>query len=297
MTDFAPDQPERKISADIRFYPSRALQPGLITSYYFTEIHGPAGTEIEDWLHPEWGNLRLGFGPVWDIGQADGGLAPAPHAALFGPTSRARAFRARPGLMLGIGFTPEGWASLVKMPASALADAWAPADAVLPGIAALRERLEHAGDDQARIALLDDWLTSLLPRYYRPDPKIAAILAGLGNPEEQTVEELARHLGMTPARLVRACRRWFGFSTKTLLRRQRFLRTLASLLEPQGRPISEVLDHAYCDQSHFNREFRRFMGMSPRAYFALPRPLLRSAASSRLREVGAALQGLHRLQR
>ena len=44
----------------IRFaLPSAALRP-YVTTYYLTEVQtSPTETKIEDYLHPEWPNLRL----------------------------------------------------------------------------------------------------------------------------------------------------------------------------------------------------------------------------------------------
>lgn len=283
--------------ADVRFHrPSEAFSE-LITTYYFVEISGPVGTELTDLLHPEWGNLRFSTGAAWDIGTSDGDFVPMPMPTLFGPTSRARKIRARPGLVIGIGFTPQGWQSLIGTSAATLADDVIAAERVLPFVSEIHARLCEARDDAARAAILDDYLDRLRRRGRAPDRRIDAILSRLSESEDQSVDELAEAVGMTPTQLSRNCRRWFGFTTKILLRRQRFLRTLARLIHPQGRAISDVLDDAYCDQSHFNREFRRFMGMPPGAYFARPRSILRAATARREQEIGAALQGLHRAAR
>lgn len=297
MGDDAPELPEADAYvAEVRFYVPQAVPPGLITAYYFSEVSGPAHTEIEDRLMPEWGNLRIGFGQRWDIDQFGDGMMRGPDSALFGPTSRARQFRARPSLMLGIGFTPQGWATLIGLSAGKLADKFVPAGDVISGIADLRLELSTASDDSARVAILDRFFAARVPANHRPNLDMAAMLEAFSATEEQTVEDVARRMNMTPTRLSRWCMRWFGFPAKTLLRRQRFLRTLAGMMDPRGRMISEVLDDSYCDQSHFNREFRRFMGMNPRAYFALPRPFLRAAPALRLKEIGAAFQALHRVR-
>ena len=55
-----------------------------------------------------------------------------------------------------------------------------------------------------------------------------------------------------------------------------------------------TLDFHYVDQAHFVRDFRRFMGMSPRRYGTLDHPVLRAAAQGRTVAAGAAVQVLHR---
>lgn len=281
-------------TADVRFHRPAPPLSALVTAYYFVEVQGPPGAAIDDLLHPEWGNLRLRTGEDCDVGMNGGPLARAPGVALFGPTSRAAPIRVRPGTVIGVGFTPQGWARLIGIDASILADALTPAEAALPGTAGLHDRLEACAADVDRVTQLDAYFLQRLDQGRDADPRIDAILSALGDGESDSVEMLADRLGMSATQLSRCCRRWFGFTAKILLRRQRFLRTLARLFDPGERTISEVLDSAYCDQSHFNREFRRFMGLSPRAYFAGPRSILRPATRKREEDIGAALQGLHR---
>jgi len=279
--------------AQVRFRRPQGRLGEYITAYYFVEISAAPGTVIEDMLHPEWGNLRFVVGEEWEVATHGGQFMRGLTAALFGPTSRARLIRARPGTVIGVGFTPQGWVHLVGVAAGALADELVSAEQVLRGIEPLRDGLSRATDDETRSALLDDYF-GWLSRAGRPhDPRIDMIAGALEETVEHTVEELALLVGMNTTQLARACRRWFGFTAKVLLRRQRFLRTLAKLMEPGGQPIGRVIDESYYDQSHFNREFRHFMGMAPRAYFSRPRSILRPATANRAAEVGEALQGLH----
>ena len=58
------------------------------------------------------------------------------------------------------------------------------------------------------------------------------------------------------------------------------------------RPWADLIDERYYDQSHLVRDFHRFMGMAPSAYFALPREMLEPAAIAWVAGVGQSLQGL-----
>jgi AraC-like DNA-binding protein len=107
------------------------------------------------------------------------------------------------------------------------------------------------------------------------------------------VAAFAAQVGLPLARLNRLCLGVFGFTPKRLLRRQRFLRTLGAVRDLLDRPLTELIDPSYYDQAHFNRDFKAFMGTTPRAYFNSPRELLRRAAEERMRVVGAPMQGLH----
>ena len=125
------------------------------------------------------------------------------------------------------------------------------------------------------------------------DPAIAALNAALVDPEMIAVADLAERLDMNVRSLERLCRRAFGFPPKLLLRRQRFLRSLERfMLDPSLKWLG-VLGSHYHDQSHFVRDFRRFMGMSPSDYAKVEKPLLSAAAQARMARFGKAVQGLH----
>ena len=88
---------------------------------------------------------------------------------------------------------------------------------------------------------------------------------------------------MSPRTLHRVCLRGFGFAPKRLLRRERFLATLGHVRTAVGETIGGALGDAYVDQSHFYRDFRDFMAMTPRSYFSAPRRLMAEAAAAQVR--------------
>lgn len=126
------------------------------------------------------------------------------------------------------------------------------------------------------------------------DPAILALNEALVDPELSTVAALAERLGMQSRSLERLSRRAFGFPPKLLMRRQRFLRSLARFMLDPSLNWLEALDCPYHDQSHFVRDFKRFMGMSPSAYAKLDKPLLTAAMRARMEVAGAAVQALHK---
>ena len=104
---------------------------------------------------------------------------------------------------------------------------------------------------------------------------------------------MAERLAMSSRSFERLSLRAFGFAPKLLLRRQRFLRSMAQfMLDPSLTWIS-TLDWHYVDQAHFVRDFRRFMGMNPSSYAALEHPVMSAAARARAAAAGAAVQALH----
>ncbi|HEY6868463.1 MAG TPA: helix-turn-helix domain-containing protein, partial [Novosphingobium sp.] len=124
------------------------------------------------------------------------------------------------------------------------------------------------------------------------EQRILAIHSALVDPDVGTVSELARRAGASTRTVERIAGQAFGFSPMLLLRRQRFMRSLAQyMLDPSLKWIG-ALDGHYHDQAHFIRDFHRFMGMSPREYALLDKPILSAVMRARDRYWGSAAQTL-----
>ena len=284
----------------VRFFmPSPALAP-YISTYYLTEVSLAAGEAVEDWLHPEWANLRFSNGGEWSSALGDAPLEPMPGAILTGPTSQAAHFRLGGGVRAwGIGLLPLGWLRLLGVPASSFVDRTVPVAgepccapfAALP--AAVFTGTPNPADEAARI---DAYLLDLLGRAapHEDEQRIRTAHGGLIDEDMTSVTDLAHRLGISSRSLERLSLKAFGFSPKLLLRRQRFLRSLAQFMLDPSLTWIRTLDFQYVDQAHFVRDFRRFMAMSPRHYAALDHPVLRAAAQGRSAAAGAAVQARHR---
>jgi len=265
----------------------------LVTTLYRVEAPGP----LRDHLHPEWGNIRFTLSGSWRL-EMPGRADPTPErAAVFGPTDRtAQLISDAGGVSIGLGLTALGWSRLVGVPANGLANRMAELSSVIGMDAdALADALAGASRDAAW-GILENWIAARATAA-GPDPAtdgaIERVQAALVSGDISTVHGFAEELGMAERTLSRLCTRAFGFAPKRLLRRQRFLRTLAAVGDRLDQPLSLLLDGSYFDQSHFIREFRSHMGMAPLAYFHSPRQLMRRAAAARLAAAGATMQGLH----
>lgn len=280
-------------AARIRFYkPTEPLQPYL-SAYYFMDLDG--GDPVDDLMHPEWGNIRFTLSGYWTFTSARSALDSRQSGArLYGPTSHTTQVHGEPPTRTaGVGILPLGWAHLIGAPADHYADRIVPLTEIFDAAPILLQRLREATDDRALCSVFDMFFL----RLHRERPEPAAILrqahALLLDPSVGTAEEFAAGLGLSSRHVARLSLEMFGFAPKLLLRRQRFLRTLHVLRTRLDEPWAKLLDAAYSDQSHFVRDFHRFMGMSPTAYFKRPHPVLDPAALLRMREIGESLQGLH----
>ena len=262
-----------------------------LSTYHFLDILGN-GAEQEDFLYPEWASVRFTL-----RGKAAGniiGLDPfeIPAASVKGPTGKAALVRFQDIHVVGIGFLPLGWYRMIGCPAERWADKVCAVDAApeFALLATLKREIDGITDPEQIAALFDH---ILLQAISTPDPleaDIESIHQAVANPKISNVGELAEMTGLSKQRLERLSRRIFGFPPKLLLRRQRFLRTLANIMEHPELKWSDAMDGQYFDQAHFNREFHQFMGMSPRQYLAMPRTTSIASSRSRAEHVGQLLQ-------
>lgn len=266
------------------------------TTFYITKIDVGARGSVTDHLHPEWANLRIVSGvlPVSDIREKHGigGMA----GIVTGATSTAVRFTTGTSRIWGIGLLPLGWAKFVTAPAAAFADRICD-PGVEPVLAQLQPLVETLfgpePDEPAELARITRHFEALSVREVPDEARISAIHRALIDPEVANVAAMAASAGLATHTLERLCRRHFGFPPSLLLRRQRFMRSLSQyMLDPTLTWIGAIDSH-YHDQAQFVRDFHRFMGMSPRAYAALPHPVLAGVMRARMAAAGAPVQALH----
>lgn len=280
----------------VRFHqPPAAMRP-YFTTFYITEIDAGAEGRVTDHLHPEWANLRIVSGvlPVSELLKEP----PVGHLAgiVTGPTSTALRFTAGTSRIWGIGLLPLGWAKFVGASAHTFADRLCD-PAGEPSLSPLCPLVDSlfgpVADEAAELARITRHFESLAAREVPDEARIRATHHALVDPEVATVAVMAEHAGLPTHTLERVCRRHFGFPPSLLLRRQRFMRSLSQyMLDPSLMWIGAIDSH-YHDQAQFVREFHRFMGMSPRAYAALPHPVLAGVMRARMAAAGAPVQALH----
>ena len=284
----------------VRFFMPSAALARYVSTYYLIKGNLSSDDAVEDWLHPEWANLRFSTGGEWSSGLGEDLLGPLAPAILTGPTSRSQHFRLGGTIRSwGVGLLPQGWLRLIGAPAHAFVDRTvAVADEpccahflALP--AAVFGGSSHPAQEAQRI---DAYLLEMLERLppHEDETRVHAAHSALVDEDIGSVFQLAERLGISSRSLERLSLKAFGFSPKLLLRRQRFLRSLAQFMLDPSLTWIRTLDFHYVDQAHFVRDFRRFMGMSPRRYGTLDHPVLRAAAQGRTVAAGAAVQVLHR---
>jgi AraC-like DNA-binding protein len=262
------------------FLPAPELR-AYVTFYYFVEASGP----LTDFLYPEWGNVRLRVSGDWRVINDPRDTGDAPHErVLFGPTDRCGRIVTAGGKTVGFGLTPLGWSRLIGSDAGVMANRVREVDGELAlDLAALQAAFRADDDDDAAgVARFDAALLSRLAETPRDHPLVLAADRVLRE-RPADVPRFCAAVGVAPRTLHRLCLRAFGFPPKRLLRRQRFLETLGVIRVTPDATFGALMGEEYHDQSHFNRDFRDFMGMTARDYARTPRALMQAAAAAQVR--------------
>jgi AraC-like DNA-binding protein len=285
--------PPERLVAEFREPPPEFA--GCFTSLYHLTLDLPEGAErVTDYLQPEWANIRFFCGNTPSAAIAEQSVNGARFVGT-GPSSLACRFSLGRVRMWGVGFLPLGWARFFDADASSVTNLICDG-AEHPAFAHFAPLADLLCDPESDIETQYDALVAALAKAMRPsrdEPRIARVHAALVNGDHASVHELASACAMSIRTLERVCTRYFGFSPKLLMRRQRFMRSLATfMLQRGGRPWTEAMDAHYHDQAQFTREFRDFMTMNPSEYAALDHPILTSFMEARAKAWGSAAQTL-----
>ncbi|HEY0064457.1 MAG TPA: helix-turn-helix domain-containing protein [Telluria sp.] len=140
-----------------------------------------------------------------------------------------------------------------------LSDLWGAA-----GRSAL-DQMAQARDPQACLQTLESILARQLPRIKAMHPAVAQLLARPG--QLARIDTLVRDSCYSHRGFIALFRQATGMSPKRYARLMRFRAVLASLRRQPGVPLGMLaLDAGYSDQSHMQREFRAFAGLTPLQY-------------------------------
>lgn len=242
--------------------PPAYLTPYIGSLYLFTV----SADRFADFTRADVPQLRFMLEGGGDYFFQDGGVAATPEVCLLGPTMGATRFQLdRPSRVLGLSLLPAGWLALHGGDASLMADRLCDMGGRGEVYRTLLERLRAMDEDANAMA---DLCWSELERLIRPPQQavwklLAAVdqwLMGEGSPR---VEALAEETGLSQRQLARLTNRYYGAPPKLLARKYRALRCSAKIAL-DGESWQQLCDEGgFYDQSHFIREIKHFIGLTP----------------------------------
>jgi AraC-like DNA-binding protein len=277
--------------ASRNYPPSDALRP-FVRRHYVFEAPLPPGHVLEDFVLAETAFVRLLTRGNWSAETEPGTWSTAGQTVFFGANQKPLHVRVEGGFgVAGFAIRPSGWRSFFKQPHSDYCDAMLPLPEVWGESAdGLLEGVLSANDDSEIVATMERAIMARLDEIgrFKPDALMAQFEIIARTDSMRRVEDIADEFGLSVRQLERRCLESFGLTPKAILRRSRFLDMAAAMRgfsSPDEKFLAEL---RYFDQSHLNREFKRFAGMTPGRFAKSVTPL--QTAGLKLREEGKHLE-------
>lgn len=197
----------------------------------------------------------------------DGMVSATPSVCLLGPTMGATRFELdRPAQVVGISLLPAGWLALHGGEASLMADRLCDLAAERgDAYTRLLDGLRALGEDGDAMAALCWSELGRMVRSLRSTTwaLLAAIDAWLMDEGSPRIEILAETTGLSPRQLARLANKYYGAPPKLLARKYRALRCSAKIAL-DGESWQQLCEEGgFYDQSHFIREIKHFIGLTP----------------------------------
>ncbi len=211
--------------------------------------------------------IRRGETRAWgQVGEAT--PAPLPSLALVGPTSKPlRILTERAEDVVVVPLGPSEWAHVLPLSAAAVANRISPFDP-LRAEALARDLLSVVRPDMPAAEITKRARALLIRRRdadaARGEPLVPRLQAAIDADEAANAAQIADALGLSREALGRMALRHFGFSTKSLLMRRRFLRALDRFREAGLR--TAAAEGGYRGVPHLLRDAHLFLGMTPRRF-------------------------------
>lgn len=267
------------------YRPSSDLAP-YIRRFYIFEATLPEDAVIEDFLLAETAFVRCLLRGEWSAETKPGEWNTAGNIVFFGANSGPLRVRVKGGFAVtGFAIRPSGWHAMFSGPHSMWADDMRPlqqlwgeiADEMISGVL-------KATDDEEQLHAMESCIRERLKLFpgVAPDIQMAQFEIIARTDSTKRIEDVAVRIGLSVRQLERRCLASFGLTPKAILRRSRFLDAAATLRGFSNPSEVELGALRYYDQSHMNREFRRYTGMTPRAFANASTPL--QTAGLKLRE-------------
>ena len=132
-------------------------------------------------------------------------------------------------------------------------------------VKSMRDRLGEATSLAQRLDAFEALLLERLPAVRGLHPAVAQALGQLAG--DASVHDVVRQSGYSHRRFIALFARAVGLTPKVYSRVRRFQRALQRThLSGDGSLAALAADAGYSDQSHFNREFRECVGITPSQY-------------------------------
>ncbi len=265
---------------ELQYYLPRADLRDYVRAYYYfaTDV-----ASVQP-LCAELGNIRVLLNGSGDL-YMPGADQPTRITSTFlvGPTMGAYTMHADAGTrVFGVGIRPRGWVKLFNINAFEAADQVFDLSDVARRVAGVElAEVVGAADPREMATICDRYFTALLARRAkRAIPYPQAIEDWLLHDETLDLDHLMAMTGVSRRQTERLAKMYFGASPKLLQRKYRALRAADTIRAGQS-PWQNAAGPGYYDQSHFIKEFKTFIGVTPAQFFTAQTALMREVQAKR----------------
>ncbi len=248
------------------YAPPDDLAP-FIRRFYIFEVPLPDDSLIEDSLLAENAFVRVLLKGEWQAETSPGAWQFPSPALLFGSNSAPLPVRVKGGFnVAGFAVRPSAWRAIFKQPAADYVNQMVPLSRLWGDLAdTMLAEIQAAPDDDGKLQAMISAIRTQLKHVGRKriDEKIQRFEAMARLDSTIKIEAAARELGISVRQMERRCMACYGLTPKAILRRSRFLdvaEAMRGFSTPDQKQLAEL---RYFDQSHLNREFHRFAGVTP----------------------------------
>lgn len=208
-------------------------------------------------------------------------------AFLLGPTMGAYFMEAEAGTrVFGVGIRPRGWLAMCGISAEEAKDEVIDLTAFAGSMArSTIDELRNAGSLAEMAAAADRFFVRRIDRSasYKPSYYSEPLGRWLLDPRELSVDTLVDMMDVSRRQTDRVAKLWFGASPKYLQRKYRALRA-ADRIRAGAGDWRAAAGEPYYDQSHFIKEFKTFVGVTPRQFISNEARLITEIQSQRRKQ-------------
>ena len=237
-----------------------------LRAYYYFDTEHPT-------LQPlcaENGNIRIILSGGGIIHTPEGGRSEVTSSFLIGPTMGAYQMEAVAGTRaFGIGISAKGWLALCGLSAEEARDRVINLTCFAGGIASSTiNEMQNARNLRDMAVAADRFFEQLLrtrASRRRATPYPEALARWLLNPNNLGLDALISDMDISRRQTDRIAKMYFGASPKFLQRKYRALRAADRIRAGEQSWLSATGGGFY-DQSHFIKEFKTFVGVTPHQF-------------------------------
>lgn len=275
------------------FAPPVALRSYFGSLYRFT-VTLPSYRDV---TRADAGQLRFMLSGDGHYTFHDGRDVATPAVCLLGPTMGATSFYLdSPSDVWGISLLPLGWFALDGGDVSRMVDGLADmtVEHSLDYATLLGQLRDIRTDNAESVARIWDFLASRLrPVSSTMREVVDAVDAWLSDENSPRVADLVTATGLSDRQVARITNRLYGGPPKLLARKYRALRCAAKI-GIDHTPWQELCDAStFYDQSHFIREIKHFVGLTPHQLMTDPTEVARLTLQRR--DMGMAMAEINRI--